>query len=76
MQVGRSDFILGAASSSTTVNHIAVLPKLPGHVRCLKLMNWHTDPDDLKRKALGLVCIMVESDLSATRVGKMMHDLA
>ena len=76
MQVRRSDFILGAASSSTTVNHIALLPKLPGHVRCLKLMNWHTDPDDLKRKALGLDRIMVGSDLSANRVGKMMHDLA
>ena len=76
MQIGRSDFILGAASSSTTVNHIALLPKLPGHMRCLKLMNWHADADDLKRKALGLVRIMLESDFSATRVGKMMHDMA
>ena len=78
MQIGRSDFILGAASasSSTTVNHIALLPKLPGHVRCLKLMSWKSDPDDLKRKALGLVRIMLESDFSATRVGKMMHELA
>ena len=76
MQVGRSDFIRGASSSSSVVSHIALLPKLPGHVRCLKLMNWHIEPDDLKRRALGLVRIMVESDLSATQVGKIMHDMA
>ena len=76
MQVGRADFIRGAASSSSVVSHIALLPKLPGHVRCLKLMSWHVEPDDLKRRALGLVRIMIESDLSATQVGKIMHDMA
>ena len=76
MQVGRADFIRGAASSSSVVSHIALLPKLPGHVRCLKLMSWHIEPDGLKRSALCLVRIMIESDLSATQVGKIMHDMA
>ena len=76
MQVARSDFIRGTVSSSSAVTHVALLPQLPGHVRCLKLMSWHVDPDDLKRRALGLVRIVIESDLSATQVGKIMHDMA
>ena len=76
MQVGRSDFILASTSSSPAVSHVALLPKLPGHVRKLKLMSWHVDPDDLQRRALNLVRIMVESDLSATQLGKMMHTLS
>ena len=76
MQVGRTDFIRASTAASPSVSHVALLPKLPGHVRKLKLMNWHTDPDDLKRRALNLVRIMVESDLSATQLGKMMHNLS
>lgn len=76
MHVGRTDFILATTSASPSVSHVALLPKLPGHVRKLKLMSWHTDPDDLQRRALNLVRIMVESDLSATQLGKMMHNLS
>ena len=39
MQVGRSDFILASTSSSPAVSHVALLPKLLGHVRKLKLMS-------------------------------------
>ena len=39
-------------------------------------MSWQVEPDDLKSRALGLVRIMIESDLSATQVGKIMHDMA
>ena len=76
MQVGRADFIRASTSASSSVSHVALLPKLPGHVRKLKLMSWHVDPDDLQRRALNLVRIMLESDLSATQLGKLMHNMS
>lgn len=34
-QVGRADFILASTSASSSVSHVALLLKLPGHVRKL-----------------------------------------
>ena len=76
MQIGRADFIRASAASSTSVSHVALIPKLPGHVRRLKLMSWHVDADDLQRRAMNLIRIMLESDLSATQIGKLMHNMS
>ena len=76
MSLGRADFIRASTVSSPAVSHVALLPKLPGHVRKLKLMSWHVDEDDLKRRAMNLVRIMLESDLSATQVGKLMRNMS
>ena len=61
MQVGRADFIRASTSSLPAVSHVALLPKMPGHVRKLKLMSWHVDPDDLQRRALNLVRLVSNS---------------
>ena len=76
MQLGRHDFLLGVASSSQQVVHKPLLPKLPGHVRKLKLMQWHPDSDDLRWRAVGMIRIMIESDLPATQLGLTIHDMA
>ena len=75
-QVGKADFLKGVTTVTHQLACKPLLPKLPGHVRLLKLMSWYVEPDDLKRRALGMVRIMIESDLSATQLGKMMHDMA
>ena len=49
MNIGRAEFIRASTASSTSVSHVALIPKLPGHVRRLKLMKWHVDADDLRR---------------------------
>ena len=76
MQVGRADFIRASTSASSSASHVALLPKLPGHVRKLKLMSWHVDSDDLQRRAVNLVRVMLASDLSATQLGKLMHNMS
>ena len=53
-----------------------LLPKIPGHVRKLKLMSWLPEEDDLKAKALAMVRTIIESDLAATQLGGLIHDLA
>ena len=52
-QVGRADFLKGVTTVSHELACKPLLPKskLPGHVRQLKLMAWHVEPDDLKRRA-------------------------
>ena len=76
MQIGKHDFLLGVASSSQQVVHKPLLPKLPGHVRKLKLMQWPKDGDDLRLRAVGMIRIMIESDLSATQLGLTIHEMA
>ena len=76
MQLGKHDFLLGVASSSQQVVHKPLLPKLPGHVRKLKLMQWPRDSDDLRLRAMGMIRIMLESDLSATQLGLTIHEMA
>lgn len=75
-QVGRADFLRGVTNVAHELACKPLLPKLPGHVRQLKLMSWYVEPDDLKRRAIGMIRIMIESDLSATQLGKMLHDMA
>ena len=76
MQLGKHDFLLGVASSSQQVVHKPLLPKLPGHVRKLKLMQWPQDGDDLRLRAVGMIRMMIESDLSATQLGLTIHEMA
>lgn len=57
MQLGKHDFLLGVASSSQQVVHKPLLPKLPGHVRKLKLMQWPRDSDDLRLRAMGMMLL-------------------
>ena len=76
MNLGRADFIRASTASSTSVSHVALIPKLPGHVRRLKLMTWHVDADDLRWRAMNLIRIMLESDLSATQIGKLMRNMS
>ena len=74
--VGRADFMRGVTNSSHELACKPLLPKLPGHVRQLKLMSWYVEPDDLKRRAVGVIRIMIESDLAATQIGMMIHEMA
>ncbi len=74
--VGRADFLRGVTHASHELACKPLLPKLPGHVRQLKLMSWYVEPDDLKRRAVGMIRIMIESDLAATQIGMMIHGMA
>ena len=76
MQVGKSDFLLGIASTISSVPAAPLLPKIPGHVRKIKLMSWLQEDDDLKARALAMVRTIIESDLAATQLGSLIHELA
>ena len=76
MTIGKPDFLMGMASTTTSMQAAPLLPKIPGHVRKLKLMSWLPEEDDLKARALAMVRTIIESDLSATQLGGLVHDLA
>ncbi len=76
MTIGRSDFLMSAAATVSSAPMAPLLPKIPGHVRKLKLMSWLPEEDDLKAKALAMVRTIIESDLAATQLGGLIHDLA
>ena len=76
MTVGKSDFLMGMASTTSSAQAFPMLPKIPGHVRKLKLMSWLPEEDDLKARALAMVRTIIEPDLSATQLGSLIHDQA
>ena len=76
MTVGKSDFLMGMALTTSSAQASPLLPKIPGHVRKLKLMSWLPEEDDLKARALAMVRTIIESDLAATRLGGLIHDQA
>ena len=61
MTIGKSDFLMGMASTTTSMQAAPLLPKIPGHVRKLKLMSWLPEEDDLKARALAMVRTIIES---------------
>ena len=52
------------------------LPVLPYAARRAKMVDWPDVADDMKRKSLHLVRIMVESDFHATKLGAMLYELS
>ena len=76
MTVGKSDFLMGMALTTSSAQASPLLPKIPGHVRKLKLMSWLPEEDDLKARALAMVRTIMESDLAATQLGGLIHDQA
>ncbi len=76
MTVGKSDFLMGMALTTSSAQASPLLPKIPGHVRKLKLMSWLPEEDDLKARALAMVRTIIESDLAATQLGGLIHDQA
>ena len=76
MTVGKSDFLMGMALTTSSAQAAPLLRKIPGHVRKLKLMSWLPEEDDLKARALAMRTI-IESDLaSSTQLGGLIHDQA
>ena len=76
MTVGKPDFLMGMALTTSSSQASPLLPKIPGHVRKLKLMSWLPEEDDLKARALAMVRTIIESDLAATQLGGLIHDQA
>lgn len=54
----------------------AIRPAMPMAVRTVKLLEWSPEPDDLRRKSLDMVRLIIESDLSATNLGTTIHSMA
>ena len=76
--LGFKDAIIGVVSlKDNTQSSVSCLkPSLPLPVRRVKLMAWKAEPDNLRRQALNRVRLMLESDLSVTRLGKVIYELA
>ena len=52
------------------------LPVLPYAARKAKMIDWPDVSDDMKRKSLHLIRIMVESDFHATKLGSVLYELS
>ena len=74
-QLGCIDF-LKAALASEKVIESQVQPVLPAQTRRVKMAYIPADPDHLRAQSLNRVRLMVESDLSATKLGKVLYGLA
>ena len=74
--IGKSDFVLGVAFIGPSASCDGIKPKLPLAVRRVKLMEWSPQEDDLRRRALGMIRIIIESNLEATRLGLLLHTMA
>ncbi len=47
-QVGKAEFLKGVTTVTHELACKPLLPKLPSHVRQLKLVSWYVEPDDLR----------------------------
>ena len=76
--LGFKDAIIGVVilKDSTQGSVSCLKPRLPLPTRRIKLMAWQAEPDNLRRQALNRVRLMLESDLSVTRLGKVIYELA
>ena len=52
------------------------LPVLPYAARKAKLLEWPDESDDLRRRSLHLIRVIVEADLQATKLGSMIYELS
>ena len=78
--LGYHDALLGKVelgrSKSEGLEVTAVHPRLPLPVRTVKLLALSAEPDDLVRQSLNKIRLMLESDLAATKLGKVLYTLA
>ena len=80
-KLGRAEHLLSELRNQHGVRSVDVaetvkLPVLPYAARRAKMIDWPEVADDMKRKSLHLVRIMVESDFHATRLGSMLYELS
>ena len=73
--LGYSDF-LKATLVVESVGESQVQPGLPVQTRTVKLAYVPADPDHLRAQSINRVRLMIESDLSATKLGKVLYELA
>ncbi|CAE7308651.1 unnamed protein product [Symbiodinium sp. CCMP2592] len=80
-KLGRSEHMLWELRAQQGLKQVDAienvkLPVLPYAARRAKMMDWPEIADDMKRKSLHLVRIMVESDFHATKLGTMLYELS
>ena len=73
--LGYSDF-LKATLAPESVGESQVQPGLPVQTRRVKLAYVPADPDHLRAQSINRIRLMIESDLSATKLGKVLYELA
>ena len=73
--LGYSDF-LKATLAPESVGESQVQPGLPVQTRRVKLAYVPADPDNLRAQSINRIRLMIESDLSATKLGKVLYELA
>ena len=80
-RLGRAESLLAdlterdAAREPAAVDQVK-LPVLPYAARKAKLLEWPDESDDLRRRSLHLIRVIVEADFQATKLGSMIYELS
>ena len=77
-RLGRSEHLLASVSEEETARpeNEARLPIIPYAARRAKFLDWPDEQDDMKRRALHIVRVMLESDFGASKLGGLIYELS